>query len=339
MRKWLPILVLAVLVLAALACGSDADTDADAAGDTAADAEETVAEEPSEAADVTEEEAEPAEEAEPVEEPEETEEPEVTAVQIIPLEVLDNAEPGMFADVPAGSRLVGVRLAVENGSGEALTINPLNFTLRDQEGLVYDAELAASDQYAQLATLILQSNERIEGWVFYILEEGVEPTAIKMTANIFSSEGVTAELSDLQTPTWEPIAEAPEVGLGEPVSDRGVELTALSVVDPATPGILYTPVEGMRLVAIETQIRNVDAAEPISVNPLYVYLVDDLGFVYEAELGATEEEQIGTRELATSEAMKGFVAFELPDGRNPLYIRYAPDLFDENEYLEVGLVP
>lgn len=65
MRKFMPFLVLVVLILGALACGSDADTD------TPADTEE-----PAEAAEAVEEGvAEPAEESEPTEEPEPTEVP------------------------------------------------------------------------------------------------------------------------------------------------------------------------------------------------------------------------------------------------------------------------
>lgn len=341
MRKLAISALLLTLLIPAVACSS-ANTDGATIVEEDLPTDEESAEGPTAVAPEEEEEAEPVdtEGQEVVEttDPTATPEPEHAEVQIIPLEVLDPAAPGTFAEVPDGSRLVGVRLAVENRSAEPISINPLNFTLRDEEGLVVEVELGASDELRQLPTLTLYENERIAGWVFYVLEQQAQPAAVKMTANIFSSEGVSATLDDLTEPDWEPIAEEPATRLGETASANGVELTVLSVVDPATPGMFYTPVEGSHLIAVEVQLRNADAAEPVSVNPLYLYMVDNLGFVHEAELGASEQEQIPTRDLASGEAMKGFVSYVVPDGRSPLYIRYAPNFFNDNELLEAGAV-
>lgn len=334
MRKAALYLLLVFLILPILACGSS-DSPADA-GET----DETAVEEPAETAaeEVAEDDVVPEEEAEPTELPEPTATPEDEAILVFPLEVLDPATPGMFAEVPEGSRLVGTRIAVENQSGEPVGINPLDFVLLDQEGLVVEAELAASDEFSQLSTLALHTNERVEGWVFFVLEESSQPVSIKLTESIFSSEGITVDLAETATPEWEPIAETPEIKLGETAEANGVELTVLSVTDPAPPGILYTATEGTHLVTIEAQLRNVAAEEPVSVNPLYFYLVDNLGFVYEAELGATEQEQIATREIGTGEAIRGFIGYTLPEERTPLYIRYAPNMFDDSEYVEAGVI-
>jgi len=128
--------------------------------------------------------------------------------------------------------------------------------------------------------------------------------------------------------------EAPQY-LGDAVNGAGFGLAAISVQDPATPGMFYQPQPGSRLVAVEVIVSNA-GSETVSVNPLYTSLVDVDGFVYEAELAARDG-QIDTLDLAPGERVRGWVAFTIPENAQPAGIRYAPLLSDN--ILQVGLQP
>jgi catechol 2,3-dioxygenase-like lactoylglutathione lyase family enzyme len=242
-----------------------------------------------------------------------------------------------IADIDEGDRLVAVRVAIENTSGMPISINPLNLTLLDENGIVHEAELGALEGLDQLSTFTLYTNERVAGWVSFAVEEGMSPATVKFSESIISAEGVTDDVTNIEVPEWEPIAEEPATNLGDTVSGLGVELTSLVVTDPAQASSFYTAEEGVHIVAVEVRLRNADASDTVSANPFYFYLVDNLGFVHTAELGSTAQEQIAPRDLASGEAVEGVIGFEVPDGRTPLYIRYAANFFDDTEFLEVGL--
>jgi hypothetical protein len=125
--------------------------------------------------------------------------------------------------------------------------------------------------------------------------------------------------------------------LGNVSQGDGISLSALSVVDPSPCSIIHYVSAGSHLVSVEILIRNESASEPHGVNALNAYLVDTLGFVYAVELGASELGQIDTIDIAEGEAAKGFVTFEIPDGREPLCIHYLADLWGDELPLTVGL--
>jgi hypothetical protein len=66
-------------------------------------------------------------------------------------------------------------------------------------------------------------------------------------------------------------------------------------------------------------------------------MIDNLGFVYDAELGSSDLGQIDVLDLSSGEAAKGYVTFEIPDCRSPLYIRYVTDFWGFEEPLVAGL--
>jgi hypothetical protein len=116
-------------------------------------------------------------------------------------------------------------------------------------------------------------------------------------------------------PTVAPSPTAPPaIGrVGDTVTHRGVALTLHEVYDPATPRIAR-PRTGMRYVALDITIRNVDTtAHPY--NPLYakVKLADDREG--EPAIGETQP-ALQSGNLAPGEAVRGWVTFSVPaDGQ------------------------
>jgi hypothetical protein len=253
--------------------------------------------------------------------------------------VVDPSPPGMFYSPQSGTHLVSIELVIDNQSSQPVSVNPLYATLVDDQGLVHAAQLAATDEYPQLDTLGLYPGERIRGWVSFPVEDGSSPSRVKYELGMFSGEYLEASIdASAAEPQWQPVAPSLQAQhLGEVHTLSGYSLSALEVVDPAPASGFFTSTEGHHLVSVKVLLRNESAADPLSVNPLYCVLVDDYGFVHSAELGASDLGQIDTLDVATGEAAQGYVSFQLPDGRIPLYVRYSTDFWGMDEPLMAGL--
>ncbi len=319
MRRFMWMVVLSLLIAAALAC------DAPGAAPTLTPAPVTVS------GGVTLTPSPPTTEA-PTLDP-----TDIPGARIVVLEVVDQAEPGAFFAPEEGERLVGVRVVIENQGAGPLPVNPLNAHLEDDEGTAHSAELGASNEYEQIATLDLLPGERVEGWMFFAVPEDATPARLAYSGDLSGGEDAAVDLAE-QTVEWTPLEPAADLpGINEPSTYLGYTLTAFEVVDPAPAGALYTPVEGYRLVAVEVKVGNERGASPLSVNPLYLYLVDHLGFVHAVQLGAANLRLLGTRAISAGDAVRGYVAFVIPEGREPSYLRYAVDVFESAEGMAVRL--
>lgn len=85
-----------------------------------------------------------------------------------------------------GKKLIAVEIIVGNISGEMLSINPLNATLVDSEGFIYEPELAGRD--GQLGLFDLNAGEKAKGWVAFKIPEGATPASIKYEVEGFSGK-------------------------------------------------------------------------------------------------------------------------------------------------------
>ena len=318
-----PYLVLAALALGVtlLACGS---TEA---------ATSTVASEPGGGQPVSP--TQPAEAAATIEEAA----PQPSPLSIYVVDVVDPSSPGMFYTAQAGMHLVSVRVLIDNQSQDVISVNPLNSTLVDDQGLVHTSELAASDELAQITALDLYPGERIAGWVSFALEDGSVPARLKYELNMFTGDLIEASIAaDMPEPALGPFSgsiSAPR--LGDVSTASGYSLTAEEVVDPSSPSSFFTPAEGTRLVSVKILLRNESATDALSVNPFYCFLVDDNGFVYSTELGASDLGQIDTVDLGLGEAARGYVTFQVPSDRAPLYVRFSTDFWGGDQPLLVGV--
>lgn len=147
--------------------------------------------------------------------------------------------------------------------------------------------------------------------------------ALALLACISGGEVVDAPATG-EPPTPAPTS-VPTAGLGETLEAEGYALAALQVEDPAPPGILYTPEEGTRLVAVEVIVGNVDA-EMFTANPLYATLIDAEGFTYQAEL-AGRDGQLDVVELNSGQKARGWVAYQIPDGATPALLDYRFEMY------------
>jgi len=71
------------------------------------------------------------------------------------------------------------------------------------------------------------------------------------------------------------------------VEKDGYFLCALTVEDPAPPGVLYEAEAGKRLIAIEMVFGNI-SGEMVTTNPLDATLIDAEGYKYMPELGGRD---------------------------------------------------
>ena len=116
-------------------------------------------------------------------------------------------------------------------------------------------------------------------------EATAKPTVLEDTA-VPSDTPVPVDIS---VPTDTTVPPATELYLGDAVSDYGYALTAISVQDPATPGMFYTAVAGTKLIAVEVVISNL-SGDMLTVNPLFATLLDKDGFTYDAELAGVDDQ-------------------------------------------------
>ena len=125
------------------------------------------------------------------------------------------------------------------------------------------------------------------------------------------------------TPTVE--AKSTETYLGDAVQDFGYTLTGVSVADPAVPGVLYKPETGKKLVAVEIIVSNI-SGEVLKINPLNTNLLDNEGFVYQADLNGIEG-QLGLIDLFPGEQARGWVSFILPENATAANVKYLKEYF------------
>lgn len=348
------LVVIVIMVIAGIASPEDEDAAAPAPSATKAVAATAETSKDAEAIqEKTEAETGTAPAAESTEKPKPTATPEVVEQElylgdavaedgfaVVALAVEDPTTPGMFYTAEPGTKLIAVEIIVANLTRETLSCNPLNASLLDTEGFAYQVELAGRDE--QLLAVDLRAGEKARGWVAFKIPEGVTPAKLKYSPGMFSSTTLAVSLAPApegHEAITGPLAvtpEPPRVGLGGEASGFGCSLSASTVEDPSAAGMFYEARPGYRLVAVEITVGNV-SAESFSANPLYAYLIDADGYVYEPELGGRDG-QLDAIELAKGEKAKGWVSFELPDGAQPAALKYQTEPLSSN-WIVVGLAP
>lgn len=337
-RRHVPIIALAVLILISLACGGTSATSEPRVKTATPEAGATKA--PPEQATNT---------PEPTAVPTDTPEPEPQPLYLgdvveqydyllSAVTVEDPTTPGQFYKPESGKKLVAVEVIVGNVSGDPITVNPLNATLLDSEGFTYQPELGGRD--GQIATIDLNPGEKARGWIAFEIPEGATAASIKYAIKTFGSKVLQVGLAqppEGHVPNTEALSVVPEgplPKLGDVVEQYDYSLSSVSVEDPTTPGMLYKPKEGYKLVAVEIVVGNV-SGEILKVNPLNATLVDSNGFVYPPELGGRDG-QLAVVELSAGEKAKGWIAFEIPEDATPTSIKYTVEIFS-SKFLQTGL--
>ena len=103
------------------------------------------------------------------------------------VKVEDPAKPGRLTELESGEKVVAVEIVVGNVSGEPLSVNPLYAELVDEEGFVYEVELAGRDG-GQIGVTDLNPGEKARGWVAFIIPEEATPASVKYSLGLFSDD-------------------------------------------------------------------------------------------------------------------------------------------------------
>lgn len=345
-RKYFLILALLALILTSLACAESTPTDEPKISTATSEQQEIVEpEQPEE--EIVEEPAEQSADV-PTALPTDTLEPEpqflgdVTedfGYLLSAVNVEDPAKPGMFYTPESGKKLVAVEIIVGVSSGDPLSVNPLGTELLDSEGFSYQAELGGVDN--QLATVDISTGEKVKGWVAFSIPEEATPSSIKYSIELFGDTEIKANLEqppeghEANTSALSIVPPEPDLKLGDTYEQFGYSLTAMGIEDPATPGMIYDPRTGHKLVAVDIIVSN-ESGESHTVNPLNSVLVDSNGYVYTTELGGRDD-QIATLDISSGEKVRGWVSFTIPEEASPYIVKYLVDMFTSN-YLMTGLV-
>ncbi len=248
-------------------------------------------------------------------------------VSLTALQIADPAPAGSLYQPTDGTRLVAVEVVLGNVDLERFAASATDLTLIDGEGFSYPFAVAAQDAEA-LTSLALAAGERLRGWAAFEVPADATLAALRLSP---SSVETQLQVNLLPRPEGaEPLTGTPRTppdlpALGVETEAGGYTLAATALEDPTTPGFLYTPVAGRKLVAVEIVVGNVSGAA-VTVNSLFAYLVDTEGYVYPGRLFGRDG-QIETLQIGPGDKLKGWVSFELPDGATPEGVRYLFDLF------------
>ena len=204
-HRYVPAIVLAVLILVALACGETTPTSEPRVSTATPETAETVDAETQVPSEQTTNTPEPI--SEPTEAPTEapTDIPEPQPIHLgdavkqygyslSALTVEDPAtRPGLFYDPEEGKKLVAVEFIVGNVSGETFSSNVLYATLVDTEGFTYGAESGAVENSLEL--LDLNPGEKVRGWAGFIVPQDATPASLKYAIRGSSSKVLQVRLT------------------------------------------------------------------------------------------------------------------------------------------------
>jgi hypothetical protein len=253
------------------------------------------------------------------------------------LKIEDPAAPPEGYDLPAGTRLVAVYLAVGNQSGQNLMARDSNCKLKDADGALYSYASDASSLIMPGVTI--DPGERAEGWLVYPVPSGAKP--VQLEWNYWMGEEGTIRLglanppaghTPLKVDTTRAVTERSK--LGETAKAGGLALTALQVEDPAAPEEkiygLGVPT-GWHLMAVEVEFVN-ESVEGLSLLSFDFNVVTTEGYVYDnfywGRAGGIE-----SGDLAIGAKRQGWLTFMVPDGVKLESVKYYTYLGGDKELL------
>lgn len=146
-----------------------------------------------------------------------------------------------------------------------------------------------------------------------------------------------ATVAALMSITGSPTDASP-AGPGKWVEDSGLAMAVHAVEDPAVPNTRnYQPKPGTRLVAVEWELGSLSDTHQAA--PHEAQLIDDRGVRHGAVFGAmADHPEFQSVPLAMSERVRGWLAFELPDGATPAVLEYKPTVWGKTIRLQASLV-
>ena len=125
--------------------------------------------------------------------------------------------------------------------------------------------------------------------------------------------------------------------LGEWAEKDEIAMVARTVEDPARANTeFYEPAPGTRLVAVEFEVGCLAGGHQFG--PQLTKLVDAGGKTYDRVPQAmADHEELAVTELHAGDRLKGWLAFELPEGAVPAHLVYGFTGYVSVDTLQVGL--
>ena len=254
------------------------------------------------------------------------------------LEIADPAEPGPIYEPVDGMRLVGVRIVVGNRDGEQLYFSVSDVALQDGNGDLWEAEFAALDW--EIISAAVDPGESVEGWLGFTIPEDVRPAALKYLYDFINDRSVVVPLAEPpagRTARTVDTSRSPTTGskLGQTASGSGFSITAFQIEDPAEPAFpdFFDPPAETRLAAVEIEVKNV-SDEKKTFSTFEIYLVDSNGRLYAIDY-FNGPDVIESGDLEPGAKVRGWVTFLVPDGAMLESIKFVT--FDMDAPLYAGL--
>lgn len=111
---------------------------------------------------------------------------ELSGISLSATQVIDPGAPSVLYQAEAGKRLIAVEVIVGNvSSADKVSVNPLNFTLVDAEGFTYKLDLGGAD--GQLNAIDIAIGEKVKGLVGFKIPDAAIPASIKFQPVMFSN--------------------------------------------------------------------------------------------------------------------------------------------------------
>jgi hypothetical protein len=205
----------------------------------------------------------------------------------------------------------------------------------------FNGEIDSGQVVAEMSPILQDANVAIgdaENVASRVYDFDIEELKAKREETV---SGVRATLGmTTPEPTATPVPPTPtpqSTHLGDLVEQYGYSLSATAVENPTILHEWEDPAPtGYKAVAVEVIVGNI-SAEQFWANQLHFTLVDHEGFAYpNNQVDRAGENNFPSVDIGVGEKARGWVAFMIPEGATPAYIKYEAGY---NQYITVGLLP
>ncbi|WP_226010470.1 DUF4352 domain-containing protein [Halomicrobium salinisoli] len=249
------------------------------------------------------------------------------------------ADLGEFSEPDAGNEFLLVNLAIKNVADEFVTVsNLLQTRVRDDEDYQYDQTFAGGEQNTfndgQFAP-----GEVERGALIFETPADAGGLALTFDFDVSILGGIGRATVDLTSEASEVAQLEQELGIdvygpGEAVEYGGVEVTVNDARVEDQLGQFATPDEGNEYVIVDVAITNDTGEQQRFSTVLQMMVKDGEGYTYQEDFAATASLDRAFDEgtpLADGETRRGELAYQVTEGRTPLYWVFEFELFNAGD--------
>jgi len=244
-------------------------------------------------------------------------------VQLLVVDMVDNAPAPEFSDPDPGNKFVAVRMVISNLSGDPFdTFAGVSSKLIDSAGQQFSRGFIDAAVGPSFSSFAVPSNDVRSGWLTFEIPQASAAQRFQWDlGSDFAEWDLTAPRQD---PGPLPQASAPVTPVGTAAQllttdDAAFELTVNQVTDNAEP-TFGTVDDGMRLIAVQVTYHNTGTATLDEFPESSLQIVDTDGQEYRSSFLGTKAGPgfDGEVKLQSNDSRTGFVAFEVPTTATPV---------------------